>query len=170
MELAVGFIETRGLVAAIEAADAALKAADVKLVSKDRVDAALMTIKITGELSAVTAAVEAGAAAASRVGKLITKHVIARPGEGMDKEFIYTTIDSRKKPAKPAQPEPKPDAPKAEEDVAVTFDETQLASATVENLRRIARKIEGFPLQGREISKANKEELIRHILSVKPNA
>ena len=81
MKLALGLIETRGLVAAIEAADAMAKAANVKIVGKEKSTAALVTIKIVGEVAAVKTAVDAGAAAAARVGELISTHVIPRPAE-----------------------------------------------------------------------------------------
>ena len=81
LEYALGLIETRGLIGAIEAADAATKAADVKLVGRERADAGLMTIKIIGDVAAVRAAVDAGAAAAQRVGELVSVHVIPRPDD-----------------------------------------------------------------------------------------
>ena len=78
---ALGLIETCGLLAAIEGADAMLKAADVRLVEKSLVGAGLVTITVTGEVSAVQAAVEAGAASIGRIdgARLISRHVIARP-------------------------------------------------------------------------------------------
>ncbi len=84
MQLALGLIETKGLVGAIEAADAMLKAANVKLVSKEKITAAMVTIKIVGEVAAVRAAVDAGAAAAQRVGQLLTAHVIPRPDDQLE--------------------------------------------------------------------------------------
>ncbi|MBI5501449.1 MAG: BMC domain-containing protein [Deltaproteobacteria bacterium] len=79
MDEALGMIETRGLVAAVEAADAALKAAPVRLETKAHSGAARVTIMLRGEVAAVQAAVEAGAQAARRVGRLIAVHVIPRP-------------------------------------------------------------------------------------------
>lgn len=79
MEEALGMIETRGLVGAIEAADAALKAAAVRLQRRERAGGALVTILLRGEVAAVQAALEAGAAAARRVGQLVSVLVIARP-------------------------------------------------------------------------------------------
>jgi ethanolamine utilization protein EutM len=84
MKLAVGLIETKGLVGAIEAADAMVKAADVKIVNKERSSGALITIKIVGEVAAVKSAVDAGSAAAQRVGQLVAVHVIPRPHEDID--------------------------------------------------------------------------------------
>jgi ethanolamine utilization protein EutM len=81
LEYALGLIETRGLIGAIEAADAAVKAADVTLVGRERADAGLMTIKIIGDVAAVRSAIDAGAAAAQRVGELVSVHVIPRPDD-----------------------------------------------------------------------------------------
>jgi microcompartment protein CcmL/EutN len=80
-ERALGLVETRGLVAALEAADAMLKAANVICVGKEVTDAALVTIKMVGEVAAVKAAVEAGSAAAGRVGELVSTHIIPRLDE-----------------------------------------------------------------------------------------
>ena len=79
MPKALGLIETRGLVAAIEAADAMVKAANVKIVGKEQTSPALITIKIVGDVAAVKSAVDAGAAAAQRVGELVSTHVIPQP-------------------------------------------------------------------------------------------
>ncbi|PJJ30731.1 BMC domain-containing protein [Lacrimispora celerecrescens] len=78
---ALGFIETKGVLAAIEAADAMLKAADVSLLEKTKVGGGLVAVTVTGDVAAVKAAVDAGAAAVERINDaaLITRHVIARP-------------------------------------------------------------------------------------------
>ena len=78
-KIALGMIETRGLVGSIEAADAMVKAADVTLIGKVHVGGGLVTVMVRGEVGAVKAAVDAGAAAAERVGNLISQHVIPRP-------------------------------------------------------------------------------------------
>jgi microcompartment protein CcmL/EutN len=78
-DFALGLIETQGLTAVIEAADAALKAANVTLVGKEKIGAAYVTIMVKGDVAAVKAAVDAGGQAAQRVGKLIATHVIPRP-------------------------------------------------------------------------------------------
>lgn len=77
-------IETHGLVAAIEAADAMVKAAQVTLVSRQLVGDGLVTVVVKGEVGAVKTAVEAGAQAAQRVGELVSQHVIARPDEAVE--------------------------------------------------------------------------------------
>lgn len=75
----LGLIETKGLVALIEAADAMAKSANVTLEGYDQVGSALVTVTVRGDVGAVTAAIEAGSAAARRVGEVVSAHVIARP-------------------------------------------------------------------------------------------
>jgi microcompartment protein CcmL/EutN len=81
---AMGLIETKGLVAAIQAADAMVKAADVKLVQYEKVGGGLVTILIRGDVGAVKAATEAGGQQASQVGEVLSIHVIPRPHEDVD--------------------------------------------------------------------------------------
>lgn len=76
---AIGLIETRGLVASIEAADAMLKAAEVELVGTEKIGSGLVTVIVKGEVGAVKAATEAGAEAAQKLGELVAVHVIPRP-------------------------------------------------------------------------------------------
>ena len=76
---ALGMIETKGLVGAIEAADAMVKAANVTLIGKVQVGGGLVTVMVRGDVGAVKAATDAGAAAAGRVGELLSVHVIPRP-------------------------------------------------------------------------------------------
>lgn len=76
---ALGMIETKGLVGAVEAADAMVKAADVRLVGKVQVGGGIVTVMVRGDVGAVKAATDAGAAAASNVGELLSVHVIPRP-------------------------------------------------------------------------------------------
>ncbi|MDO4764843.1 MAG: BMC domain-containing protein [Eubacteriales bacterium] len=76
---AIGMIETRGLTASIEAADAMLKAADVELVGTEKIGSGLVTVIVQGEVGAVKAATESGQEAASRIGELVAVHVIPRP-------------------------------------------------------------------------------------------
>lgn len=77
--IALGMIETRGLVGAIEAADAMVKAARVALIGKEKIGGGYVTVMVRGDVGAVKAATDAGAAAAERVGELISVHVIPRP-------------------------------------------------------------------------------------------
>ena len=88
---ALGMIETKGLVAAIEAADAMVKAANVTLIGKEHVGGGLVSVMVRGDVGAVKAATDAGAAAAERVGELVSVHVIPRPHEEV--EFILPKLD-----------------------------------------------------------------------------
>lgn len=123
---ALGMIETHGLVAAIEAADAMVKAANVRLTRKEEVGGGLVTVMVRGDVGAVKAAVDAGAAAAERVGELVSVHVIPRPQEEL--EFILTDPDpvaapeapeedsgaEEEKPAQAEQAADEPEEPEAE--------------------------------------------------------
>jgi len=82
---ALGMIETRGLVANIEAADAMVKAANVVLVGQVKIGAGLVTAMVRGDVGAVKAATDAGAAAAGKVGELVSVHVIPRPHQDVEK-------------------------------------------------------------------------------------
>ena len=251
MPKALGLIETRGLVAAIEAADAMVKAANVKIVGKEQTNPALITIKIVGDVAAVKSAVDAGAAAAQKVGELVSIHVIPQPDKQMLSLFpeledddsslleqdeipanilidipiepvkhpklektakpeikekiieipeektpkiqpklrtsdlevksesqslgnLFTAqnntisrlrqealgkVDSYKKKITPADPENKNVVPEHKEKLNVPKSE-DLESLNVHQLRRLARDTENFPIKGREISKANRQELL----------
>ena len=84
MKQALGLVETRGFVAAVEAADAMVKAANVKLIKREKTGAGLVTMMVRGDVGAVKAAVEAGAEAARRVGELASKHVIPSPHDDVE--------------------------------------------------------------------------------------
>lgn len=137
---ALGLVETRGLVGAIEAADAALKAAPVRLLGTERADAGLVTIEVAGETAAVKAAVDAAAAAAERVGELVSVHVIPRPHP-----------ETTELVALPSQGPPLP---------PVLASEQWLARAKVVDLRALARRTPNFPIRGRDIARASREELL----------
>ncbi|HEY4613420.1 MAG TPA: BMC domain-containing protein [Bacteroidota bacterium] len=186
IDYALGLVETKGLVGAIEAADAMVKTANVILVGKERTDPAMITVKVVGDTAAVRSAVEAGAAAAQRVGQLVSKHVIPRPAEGL-KELIFakssrTELEvERLLGARAEQPEPEPTKPEEEEptsqedlftppadlspDDQKYFD--KLNAMTVHELRAFARKVEGLSIQGREISRANKSQLLEELMKLR---
>lgn len=88
---ALGMIETKGLVGAIEAADAMTKSANVTLIGYEKIGSGLVTVMVRGDVGAVKAATDAGAAAAERVGELISVHVIPRPHEEV--EFILPSLE-----------------------------------------------------------------------------
>ena len=139
-EQALGLIETRGLVGAIEAADAGLKAAPVELLGTERVDAALVTVLFAGDTASVKAAVDAGSAAAERVGELVSVHVIPRPDPQLDAlEFDEEDGGSAAAPRRSPQ---------------------RLEDMKVVELRHRARQTPDFPLKGRELSRANRDELL----------
>ena len=92
---ALGMVETKGLVGSIEAADAMVKAANVRLIGKVHVGGGLVTVMVRGDVGAVKAATEAGGAAADRVGELISVHVIPRPHDEV--EYILPTLDTTDK-------------------------------------------------------------------------
>ncbi len=85
VQQALGMVETRGLVAAIEAADAMLKAANVELVGTEKIGSGLVSVMVRGDVGAVNAAVDAGLAAAQKLGEIIATHVIPRPHTDVEK-------------------------------------------------------------------------------------
>ncbi len=88
MQDALGFIETKGLVALIEACDAMSKAANVDILKKVNIGGAYVTAIVRGDVGSVRAAIEAGAAAASQTGELVSSHIIPRPAAGLMDAFI----------------------------------------------------------------------------------
>lgn len=185
MDKALGLVETKGLVGAIEAADAMAKAADVKIFSKERTDPAMITIKCVGEVAAVKAAVEAGAAAAQRVGQLISVLVIPRPDDQVD--FILTAKDKKNvvidgvintnKKSSNKQSSNKKGTIKVENDkledeiqeaVAEDFDKIDLSNLKYEEvekyntatLRKLIRKLELPNISGKAVSFFNKTKLL----------
>jgi microcompartment protein CcmL/EutN len=231
MPKALGLVETRGLVAAIEAADAMVKTSNVTLIGKEITKPGLVTIKIVGEVAAVKASVDAGAAAAKKVGTVLSTHVIPRPDSQMELLIPEIKDDEGKKekhieisrsqpvekeerrigsaetppavkltePEKKSKPEiktivektkpkekPEPAVKKASEGETLFTDhlerlrkealgikpekvpqkesgsDTDLENMNVHQLRKLARDTEGFPIQGREISKANRQQLLEH--------
>jgi microcompartment protein CcmL/EutN len=197
-----------------------VKASNVTIVGKERVDPAMITIKIVGEVAAVKSAVDAGAAAAKRVGELVSVHIIPQPDEQLisilpeisDKskpeilpakeskeiETIPKEIPVEKKPKvreiakkkiSPSQPEKYSSLFDKESDTITRlrrealgsvektekkikgkesssneplkkFNNQDISTLNVHELRHLARSIEGFPIQGRQISRANRKELI----------
>jgi len=232
MQLALGLVETRGLIAAIEAADAMVKAAQVKLIGKEKSTSALVTIKIVGEVAAVKSAVDAGAAAAQRVGELVSIHVIPRPADQIeelitkhdkviaigDEKVISKKAEKKKEvslfddiedeedadtentrlsysleredtsfekfevneenfkdefedvdievieetPGKPETEEE--DKDEIENEKSFTMEELEILN--VHQLRRKARSLDDFPIKGRDISKANRLQLLDYFKSL----
>jgi ethanolamine utilization protein EutM len=88
MHKAIGLIETKGLLALVEATDAMVKAANVEIVKRVDIGGGLVTTVVCGDVGSVRAAVEAGASAAAQVGDLVSSHIIPRPAEGLDVAFF----------------------------------------------------------------------------------
>jgi microcompartment protein CcmL/EutN len=95
MQEALGMVETKGLVATIEAADAMVKAANVQLIGYEKIGAGFVTAIVRGDVAAVKAATDAGAAAARRVGELVSVHVIPRPHSSVDETLPVVKKDNR---------------------------------------------------------------------------
>jgi len=134
---AIGLIETRGLIGVLEAADTAAKAADVQLLGIDRIGGGLVSVRFRGDTASVQAAVSAASEAVRRVSELISAHVI--PSPAIDAEGVLRTVP------------PSPSSEPLSKD---------LRSLPVARLRQLARKTPGVPLQGRQISRANKDKLL----------
>ncbi|MHB8930696.1 MAG: BMC domain-containing protein [Melioribacteraceae bacterium] len=237
MQLALGLIETKGLIGAIEAADAMVKAANVKLVSKEKITAALVTVKIIGEVAAVKSAVDAGAAAAQRVGQLVSAHVIPRPDDQLESIIYYSSLSPEletKEPSKKTRTaevktvkevieekiEENEDViennlfdnlEKSKEEIVVIKKERKpkdqtkkletlsrldllrkealeeiedgsaaesaspkevptiedLSQLNVHELRHLARSFENFPIKGRQISRASRDELREYFKQIR---
>jgi ethanolamine utilization protein EutM len=88
MQSAIGLIETKGLVALVEATDAMAKAANVEIIKRIQIGGAYMTAVVSGDVGSVRAAVEAGAQAATQVGELVSSHVIPRPADGLMAAYL----------------------------------------------------------------------------------
>ena len=170
---AIGMIETKGLVASIEAADAMVKAANVRLIDKERVGGGLVTVIVTGDVGAVKAATDAGAAAAERVGDLISVHVIPRPAK--DVGAMIEGGGDIPPDAPPPKAAPKPPA-EAVTAVASAIDEPpkapppakaagrksmeELAGMKVVALRSYLRQQHFADIDNGQIKYANKAELL----------
>jgi len=157
---ALGMIEVYGYLAAVEALDSALKAANVSLTDVIRVKGGLVTVLVNGEVGAVKAAMDDSAAAVERVGTVVSVHVIPRPAE--DVVRMLTRKDSDKRP-------PSPEAPvTVKTDEADDSDkEEDLTQMTVAMLRTLAREIGLTSMTRQEIRFARKQDLISAIIEWK---
>jgi ethanolamine utilization protein EutM len=138
MNSALGLIEMIGFIGVTEAADAAVKAAAVELSAIEKIDGGMISIRLRGDVGAVQAAVEAGTQAAQQLGTLVASHVRPNPHEDVVRLFN------------------------------LNGNTTQTASQNLEDLsvhrlRQIARETPGLSIQGREISRANREQLLQEL-------
>jgi len=141
MKPALGLIETLGFVGVTEAADAATKAAAVELSAVEQIDGGIISIRVLGDVGAVQAAVEAGVQAAQQVGTLVAHHVIPNPHE--DLVDVFGLMEKT--------------------DEIDETNEADLESLPVHRLRQIARETPGIAIQGREISRANRAQLLAEL-------
>ena len=159
---ALGLVETRGMLGAIEAADTAAKTAAVRLLGFERVGAGLVMLRLCGDVGSVQTAVEAAARAAARVGELVGSHVIARPHEDLVGLLEIDSDSTDSSTAVGATPSPEPAVPQVDD-----LSPQTLSALPVARLRHLARNIAGLPLKGREISRANKAELLEALAQVR---
>ena len=153
---ALGMVEAYGLVAAVEAADAMLKAAGVRLVRQQRTVPALITHFVVGDTAAVRAAVDAAEAAVSRIGRVVATHVIPRPAPDVWRTLVGVVPGEVPAAAPQRGAETTPASPEA----ASGADAPDYAAQTVRELRDLARARDDERLSGRAVSKASKAELI----------
>ena len=139
---ALGLIETVGFVGVTEAADAAVKAAAVELGAIERIEGGLVSIQLLGDVGAVQAAVQAGAQAAQQVGQVVAQHVIPNPHDDLVSAFNLDATSNR---------------PENDQD---------LDDLPVAQLRQLARETPGLTIQGRQISHANRDELLNELKRV----
>ena len=161
---ALGMIETIGLVSALEAADAGLKAAQVRLLGRDYVRGGLVMVRFSGDVAAVQAAVDAGAAAARRVGAVFSAHVIPRAMPEVVRMLVsdhspgHSGGSGGGSVSRGGEDGTREAALAAPEDQAPGMD--VLGGWKVLALRQYARRLPGFPLRPSEIRYANKAMLL----------
>ena len=182
---ALGMIELYGYLAAVEALDSALKAANVSSLGATKVGGGLVTVMVEGDVGAVKASMDAAASAAERVGEVISVHVIPRPHESVGEMLKPSTPPAPEKSPEPKlEPEPKPE-PEAEavpevsetpiaevSDNAVieepvkteSYTEEMLEKMSVSKLRTIARELQVDNMTREQIRFGKKTELIQNIL------
>jgi microcompartment protein CcmL/EutN len=148
MQSALGLIETRGMVGVIEAADAAAKAAHVRLVDFERIGGGLVALRFYGDVASVQTAVEAGVAAAQRVSEVVSHHIIARPHSD-----LLELLENGGRPNFRAAAPGATERPVNEE----------LHTMSVSELRQLVRQAPRAHLKGRQVSRANKQTLIAEL-------
>lgn len=173
---ALGMIEVYGYLAAVEALDSALKAANVSRLGVEKVRGGLVTVLVEGDVGAVKAAMDASQAAAERVGTVVSVHVIPRPAEDVVRMLKGGNGPEEPVPPTPSEPEPEPEsepeksgseenAPEQESEPEKTEEVTpeEMQSMGVDALRRLARSLEINNMTRAEIRFAKKQELIQKI-------
>lgn len=168
---ALGLIETRGLIAAVESADAMLKAADVALLEKTLVGGGLVTVAVTGEVSAVKAAVDAGAAAVRQLnmGLLISEHVIPRPHGELDDLVICSTPYKDRVAATDNEPISQPEVVEAVEttevvEIPAELQAVEATSPTPVKVKEPGLDSETFPLTKDAVDRMAAEKGVRAVM------
>ena len=146
-QAAIGLIETRGLVGAVEAADAAAKAGFVDLLGFEQIGGGLVSIRFRGDVAAVQVAVSAGVEAASRLGEVISHRVIPAPHSDLSQLLAMPSAPTVQ-PLPPVKTTPAPE---------------DLNALPVARLRQLVRSLANAQLKGREVSRANKKALIAEL-------
>ena len=166
---AIGMIETKGLVASVEAADAMIKAANVRLLRRDFVGGGLVAVIVTGDVGAVKAAVDAGAAAAERIGELVSVHAIPRLADGTG-EMLAGPPEAEPIPESVPEPAPPreeaPDAPLPAVQGGPLTEQTamtELKGMKVSELCRYLRDRKYINIPNNKIKFAKKAELLAAI-------
>lgn len=179
MTSSLGIIETRGFVPAVEAADTAVKTADISLIGCRLAGAGLVSIFLTGDVSSVQSAVASGAAAAKRLGEVVSTSVIARMAEGLAESFLPTPPQSNPDPSCTADEvaSSAPVPPSAAQDIqvagsrpsadALPATDAELARLSVNRLRSLARTLPDLALDKAAIKFALKEQLIAAIIAAR---
>ena len=144
---AIGLIETRGLVGAVEAADVAAKSANISLLAFESIGGGLVSLRFCGDVASVQTAVEAGAEAARRISEVVSHHVI--PGPHPD---LQALLEGPSAPGSDPDPEQ-----------STKPSESELEATSVARLRQLVRQTPGVRLRGRQVSRANKETLIAEL-------
>ncbi len=163
---ALGMIEVYGRIGAVEALDAALKAANVRFVNMSKVGGGLTAVFVEGEVGAVKASVEAGGAAADRVSKLISVHVIPRPAEHVRSLTGELTLPETSVLEKKVSEEKMNEKTEQTVEIKNTEEKTVLPSFedvqgyNVSKLRSLARSIEDFPMKRKDITFAKRDEIM----------
>ena len=170
--IALGMIETKGLVGLIEAADAAVKAANVVLVDYEHTGSGLVIVKFRGTVGAVKAAVEAGSLAAQRVGELVASHIIPSPHEDVENLITPPEHPGARTPAREFHRarggKMRLVAPPDDErlkNIVRKFKESGVEALSYDDLRYMARRVENFPIERRKIRASTKEELEKALSS-----
>ncbi|MDA0337002.1 MAG: BMC domain-containing protein [bacterium] len=160
---AIGLIETRGLIGVLEAADTAAKAADIQLLGVERTGGGLVCVRFRGDTASVQAAVSAASEAVRRVAELVSAHVI--PSPAIDIEHLLAAVPAPSLQA-PGSRFQAPGSRQPVVDSSATLAE-DLQFLPVARLRQLARKTPGMALQGRQISRANKDQLLDALRAVR---